>query len=128
MADLDQHYIRVTDFAKRYGFTESAVYKKIHRGEIPAIRIGKAYRIPSSELERYLNPVRSLEQRGAPEDDQPIGLRERVARFEELTGRKPREFIDAWRAGEIPDDAENAQRAIEALALRAAMDQPVGTA
>jgi excisionase family DNA binding protein len=124
MSRLDDHYIRVRDYAERFGFDESTVYKKIDRGEIEAIRIGKSVRIPSSELERYLNPTATLKELGAPEDGEPTGLADRVAKFEEETGRSPKDYVAAWRTDEIEDTPENARLAIEALALRAALEQP----
>jgi excisionase family DNA binding protein len=123
MASVDQHYLRVRDYAERFNLSESAVYKKIERGEIKAIRIGKTVRIPSSEMERYLNPVRLLEEQGPPRDGEPPHLEDRVARFEEESGRSPAEYVHAWRSGEVDDTAENARLAIEALALRAELEQ-----
>jgi excisionase family DNA binding protein len=124
MARVDDHYLRVRDYAERFNLSESAVYKKIERGEIKAIRIGKTVRIPSSEIDRYLNPTSMLEAQGAPRDGEPHNLQDRVARFEERSGRAPADYVLAWRSGEIDDDAENARLAIEALALRAALEQP----
>lgn len=124
MSRMDEHYIRVRVFAERFDLSESAVYKKIERGEIKAIRIGKTVRIPSSELERYLNPVRILEEAGAPRDGEPHNLGDSVARFEEHAGHSPVEFVEAWRSGKIQDTPENARLAIEALALREALQQP----
>jgi hypothetical protein len=37
------------------------------------------------------------------------------------TGRTPAAFIDAWRSGEIADAPENAELAMDALALPAAL-------
>ena len=55
MTELSDHYMRVRDYARKFSLDESTVYKMIERGEIKAIRIGKkTLRIPSSELERYL--------------------------------------------------------------------------
>jgi len=124
MARVDEHYLRVREYAARFRLSESAVYKKIERGEINAIRIGKAVRIPSSEMERYLSPVRVLEKRGAPRDGEPTNLGDRVARFEQESGRSAAQYVQAWRSGEVDDTPENAHLAIEALALRAALEQP----
>jgi excisionase family DNA binding protein len=124
MTRLDEHYLRVRDYAERFSLSESAVYKKIDRGEINAIRIGKTVRIPSSEIDRFLNPTRVLEQEGAPRDGEPHNLRERLARFEGQTGCSPGDYVKAWRAGAIGDTAQNARLAIEALALRAVLEQP----
>jgi excisionase family DNA binding protein len=124
MADLDAHYIRVRDYAERFSMDESTVYKKIERGEIEAIRIGKAVRIPSAELSRYLHPTRTLGEKGVPRDGEPHNLEDRAARFEEATGRSPRDYVAAWRDGDIEDTPEQARLAMEALALRSALEQP----
>jgi len=71
MDRIDEHYLRVREYAQRFNLSESAVYKKIERGEIRAIRIGKTVRIPSSEMERYLNPTEVLRQARPPQDGQP---------------------------------------------------------
>ena len=124
MSGVGEHYMRVRDYAERFNLSESAVYKKIERGEIKAIRIGKTVRIPSSEMERYLNPTQLLEDEGAPRDGEPHKLGDRLARFEEQAGRSPADYVQAWRSGEIDDTPENARLAIEALALRAVLEQP----
>jgi len=124
MARVDEHYLRVRDYAERFSLSESAVYKKIERGEIKAIRIGKTVRIPTSEVERYLNPTRLLAADGAPRDGEPHNLGDRLARFEEQTGGRPGDYVQAWRSGQIEDTPENARLAIEALALRAVLEQP----
>jgi len=128
MARVDEHYLRVREYAARFSLSESAVYKKIERGEINAIRIGKAVRIPSSEMERYLSPMRVLQERGAPPDGEAHDLGARVVHFEQECGRSPVEYVRAWRTGEVDDTPENARLAIEALALRAALEQPSLTA
>jgi excisionase family DNA binding protein len=124
MSRVDEHYLRVRDYAERFSLSESAVYKKIERGEIRAIRIGKTVRIPSSEIERYLTPTRLLDEDGVPRDGEPHGLGDRVARFEEEAGCSPRDYAERWRSGDIDDTPANARLAIEALALRAALEQP----
>jgi excisionase family DNA binding protein len=128
MSSAAEHYMRVRDYAERFNLSESAIYKKIERGEIKAIRIGKTVRIPSSEVERYLNPTRVLQAGEAPRDGEPHNLEDRVARFEEETDRSPADYVQAWRSGEIDDTAENARLAIEALALRATLEQPTTAA
>jgi len=124
MSSVGEHYLRVRDYAARFNLSESAVYKKIERGEIQAIRIGKTVRIPSSEMDRYLNPTRLLEDEGVPRDQEPHNLGDRVARFEAETGRSPADYVKVWRSGDIDDTPENARLAIEALALRVALEQP----
>jgi excisionase family DNA binding protein len=114
MTELSDHYMRVRDYARRFSLDESTVYKMIERGEIKAIRIGKkTLRIPSSELERYLEREPAAESDGA--------LDARVEAFRERHGKDPGSFVDAWRSGEVEDTPENAEVALEALALRTAL-------
>lgn len=117
MTELSAHYMPVRDYARRFSLDESTVYKMIERGEIKAIRIGKkTLRVPSSELERYLEREPTAEPGIA-------SLKERVKAFRKANGKDPAPFVDAWRRGEIKDTAENAEIAIEALALRTALDR-----
>lgn len=116
MPELSDHYMRVRDYARRFSLDESTVYKMIERGEIKAIRIGKkTLRIPSSEMERY------LEREPAAEPDRDDALDKRVGVFRKENGKDPDSFVDAWRSGEIEDTPDNAEIAIEALALRTAI-------
>jgi excisionase family DNA binding protein len=115
MAELSDHYMRVRDYARRFSLDESTVYKMIERGEIKAIRIGKkTLRIPSSELERYLDREPAADPGAAP-------LEERVEAFRKANGKDPGSFVDAWRSSEIEDTPQNAEVALEALALRTAL-------
>jgi excisionase family DNA binding protein len=115
MTELSDRYMRVRDYARRFSLDESTVYKMIERGEIKAIRIGKkTLRIPSSELERYLGREPTTEPEAA-------SLEQRTEAFRKANGRDPGSFVDAWRSGEIEDTAENAEVALEALALRTAL-------
>jgi excisionase family DNA binding protein len=115
MTEFAEHYMRVRDYARRFSLDESTVYKVIERGEIKAIRIGKkTLRIPSSELERYL-------EREPTGDPKLASLGERVEAFRKANGKDPGTFVDAWRSGEIEDSPENAEVALEALALRTAL-------
>ncbi len=115
MTELSDHYMRVRDYARRFSLDESTVYKMIERGEIKAIRIGKkTLRIPSSELERYLDREPTV-------DLEAVSLEEKVETFCKANGKDPDSYVDAWRGGEIEDTPENAEVAIEALALRSAL-------
>lgn len=115
MTELSDHYMRVRDYARRFSLDESTVYKMIERGEIKAIRIGKkTLRIPSSELERYL-------EREPTGDLKVASLGERAKAFRKANGADPGSFVESWRNGEIDDTPENAEVALEALALRTAL-------
>ena len=116
MTELSDQYMRVRDYARKFSLDESTVYKMIDRGEIKAIRIGKkTLRIPSSELERY------LEREPAAEPDGDDALDRRVEGFRKENGKDPDVFVDAWRSGELEDTPDNAEIAIEAIALRTAI-------
>lgn len=115
MTELSDHYMRVRDYARKFSLDESTVYKMIERGEIKAIRIGKkTLRIPSSELERYLD-------REPATDLEAASLEEKIETFRKANDRGPDSYVEAWRSGEIEDTPENAEVAIEALALRTAL-------
>lgn len=45
-------YITVTQFAKRFGISRQFVWKMIKEGKLKAIKIGKLYKIPESEIKR----------------------------------------------------------------------------
>jgi excisionase family DNA binding protein len=119
VTDLDRQYWKIRDFAEHFGLDRSTVYNKIERGEIRAIRIGRtALRIPIEEVQRMLDSF--VEPRERPGD-----LRARARDFKARTGRSPAEYAAAWREGEIEDTPRNARAAIEALALREAMQPSV---
>ena len=120
MTDFDRQYWKVKDFAEHFGLDKSTVYNQIERGEIRAIRVGKtALRIPTDEVERILDSF-------VTPREQPHDLDARTQEFHARTGRTPAEFAAAWREGIIEDTPQNTREAIEALALREAM-QPAAT-
>ena len=45
-------YITVTQFAKKFDISRQFVWKMIREGKLRAIRIGKIYKIPMSEVDR----------------------------------------------------------------------------
>lgn len=53
----------VMEFGKLLKLSAEAVRKLIRKGEIPAIRIGKQYRIPEDVVERYFAQATSPEAR-----------------------------------------------------------------
>jgi excisionase family DNA binding protein len=42
------------ELAALLGLTENTVYKKVRRGEIPAVRIGRSIRFPRKQMEDWL--------------------------------------------------------------------------
>lgn len=45
-------YISVSGFAKQFNISRQFVWKMIREGKLRAIRIGKIYKIPMSEVDR----------------------------------------------------------------------------
>jgi excisionase family DNA binding protein len=125
--DAKSYYLKPKVVAERLSLSDSQVYRLIEKGEIPSVRIGQgSVRVPAGALEAYIEarttgkvePKRvSLNQ--LPSDREELA--EIANAFEERAGHDPFDFVLKWRAGEIEDTAENARRAIDALALRASL-------
>lgn len=54
----------VSEFAKIFKMTEEAVRHLIRTGEIPAIRIGRQYRIPETVVKQFFAKASAPEERG----------------------------------------------------------------
>lgn len=54
----------VSEFAKIFKMTEEAVRHLIRTGEIPAIRIGRQYRIPETVVKQLFTRAATPEERG----------------------------------------------------------------
>jgi hypothetical protein len=109
-------YWKPRDLAALLDVGLSRVHQLMEDGELEHCRIGEcAIRIPAravAGLRGEEAPVVSPTAEGPAAD-----LAECVDLFFERTGRRPGEFVAAWREGRIGDTAENACDAIEALAL-----------
>jgi excisionase family DNA binding protein len=123
---FDHAYLKPSTIAARLDLHRSQVYKLIKDGTLPHIRIGKSVRVPAASLEAYL---RRLEQhtpeplaRDLKRESIRVEVESRLAGFIERTGKDPAEFIADWQAHTIPDTAENAELAMDALALRNVME------
>lgn len=51
---MNKKYMTIPELAKLLGVTREAVYKRVKKGEIPAIRPGKAYLISDPDAQRIL--------------------------------------------------------------------------
>lgn len=125
---FDIHYLKPSDIARRLSVHRSYVYGLIKQGTLPHIRIGKAVRVPAAAFEAY---VRAREEEAleagkevvATTDSAEAGLESRRIAFEDAVGMDPFAFVEAWKRGDIEDTPENAERAIDALALRALLER-----
>ena len=48
-------FLTAAEAAERMRVSKMTVYRLIRSGKLPAVRIGKAYRVKEDDLERYLN-------------------------------------------------------------------------
>ena len=47
-------FLTVAEVADAMRVSRMTVYRLVHAGEVPAIRVGKSFRVPASALEQYL--------------------------------------------------------------------------
>ncbi|MDF5756610.1 helix-turn-helix domain-containing protein [Spongiactinospora sp. TRM90649] len=53
-ADVSTHaYVTVAEFAERFGLSKMTVYRAVQSGDVPAIRIGRSYRIAKAVVEEF---------------------------------------------------------------------------
>lgn len=119
-------YWKPRDLAALLDASRSRVHQLIEDGELEHRRIGEcAIRIPARVVAGLCGeeaPVVSPTTEGPAAD-----LTECVDRFFERAGRRPDEFVAAWREGRIADTADNARDAIQALALTSVPVSRFGT-
>ena len=51
-------YISVKDVAARLGVSKMTIYRMVHSGEIPSIRVGRSFRIPKTAFQAWLEQQR----------------------------------------------------------------------
>lgn len=51
----EERFLTPTEAADRLRVSKMTVYRLIHAGHLPAVQIGKAFRIRVSDLEAYLD-------------------------------------------------------------------------
>jgi len=56
-------YISIPELAKFLGLSRIAVYKKVKKGEIDAIRIGRIYAIPKKYIDEIMGEKLSKEEK-----------------------------------------------------------------
>jgi len=47
-------FLTVAEVADAMRVSRMTVYRLVHAGEMPAIRVGKSFRVPAAALEEYL--------------------------------------------------------------------------
>ncbi|HEY1969745.1 MAG TPA: helix-turn-helix domain-containing protein [Pseudonocardia sp.] len=54
---LDEPLLTITEVAAALRVSKMTIYRLVHAGELPAIRIGKSFRVQESALRDYLKTV-----------------------------------------------------------------------
>ena len=53
--DLPQvQFLTVAEVAARMQVSKMTVYRLVHAGELPAIRVGRSFRVPENAVHQYL--------------------------------------------------------------------------
>ncbi|MCE7005578.1 helix-turn-helix domain-containing protein [Kibdelosporangium philippinense] len=47
-------FLTVAEVAKMMRVSKMTVYRLVHSGELPAVRVGKSFRVPEKEVHSYL--------------------------------------------------------------------------
>mgnify|MGYP001179300477 CR=1 FL=1 len=48
-------FLTVAEVASIMRVSKMTVYRMVHAGELPAIRVGRSFRVPEDAVDRYLN-------------------------------------------------------------------------
>jgi len=84
----------VAEFAKIFKVSPEAIRNLIRNGEIPAIKIGKQYRIPKTIVERYFAQVATPEELGfGMWREKPVDSLEYVNKLRDKDKRTSEKFL-----------------------------------
>ena len=51
----DVSFLTVAEVAKIMRVSKMTVYRMVHSGELPAVRVGRSFRVPENAVTDYLN-------------------------------------------------------------------------
>lgn len=68
----NKKYISIPQLAKLLNISRIAVYKKVKKGEIKAIRIGRNFAIPTKAIKPLLKKIKSKDQPLTEQEKQEI--------------------------------------------------------
>lgn len=60
----ETEYMSLEDVADMLGVTYQLIYRLVRAGELPAIRLGKLYRVSRTDLDRYLERNKNAAAQG----------------------------------------------------------------
>lgn len=63
---MPQEYLSLEEVSEQLGVTYQLIYKMVRSGELPAIKLGKLYRVSQTDLDEFLHTrkVRPVEKGG----------------------------------------------------------------
>lgn len=61
---MDKEFLSLEEVADKLGVTYQLIYRLVRSGELPAVRLGKLYRVASADLDAYLQTSRTNVQGG----------------------------------------------------------------
>ena len=61
---VETEYMSLEDVADMLGVTYQLIYRLVRSGELPAVRLGKLYRVSRSDLDGYLERSKSASSAG----------------------------------------------------------------
>jgi len=50
----DQRFLTVAEVASMMRVSKMTVYRLVHSGELPAVRVGRSFRVPEAAVDDYL--------------------------------------------------------------------------
>jgi excisionase family DNA binding protein len=53
-AEFDVRFLTVAEVATIMRVSKMTVYRLVHSGELPAVRVGRSYRVPERAVQDYL--------------------------------------------------------------------------
>ncbi|MBO0920405.1 helix-turn-helix domain-containing protein [Cellulomonas sp. zg-ZUI222] len=61
-------YLTVVEVADLMRVSRMTVYRLVHAGELPAVRVGRSFRVPQDALDAYLRSSATVEPEGLGEE------------------------------------------------------------
>ena len=61
---VETEYMSLEDVADMLGVTYQLIYRLVRSGELPAVRLGKLYRVSRSDLDGYLERSKNASSAG----------------------------------------------------------------
>lgn len=53
-SEFDVRFLTVSEVAAIMRVSKMTVYRLVHAGELPAVRVGRSYRVPEQAIQDYL--------------------------------------------------------------------------